>query len=226
MRFGGLLLWDMRFQEKYGFYFLYAVLTFLYVILLFAFPKTWSEKAAAILIFSDPAAMGLFFMGAIVLLEKSQHTPCAFAVSPVHVVEYVLAKITSLSIISLAVATVLALSARMVNLHFVLLGTVLSSIIFTLFGIMVATKITSLNQFILWTVPIEIIGFVPAILHLFGVTPVWLQYYPVNICMDMIAGHAPTAIGLLIVAVLIVILFCVSKCCVLRMWRSAGGVKL
>ena len=226
MKFGGLLLWDMRFQAKYGFYFLYAVLTILYVILLFTFPETWSEKAAAILIFSDPAAMGLFFMGAIVLLEKSQHTPCAFAVSPVSAAEYVVAKVVSLSIISLAVAAILALSARMANLHFVLLGTVISSIIFTLLGIMVATKITSLNQFILWTVPIEIIGFIPAILHLFGITPSWLSYYPVTICMDMVMGYTPSAIGILIVVALIVILFGVAKRCVLEMWRSAGGMKL
>ena len=226
MRFGNLILWDMRFQAKYGFYFLYAVLTILYVILLFAFPEAWSEKAAALLIFSDPAAMGLFFMGAIVLLEKSQHMPCAFAVSPVCATEYVLAKVVSLSIISLVVAAVLALSARMDNLPFVFLGTVLSSIIFTLLGIMVATRITSLNQFILWTVPIEIIGFVPAILHLFGVTPSWLVYYPVNICMDMVAGHAPTITGIVMIVALIAILFLASKRLVLKMWRSAGGVKL
>lgn len=76
MRFKKLFLWDLRFQAKYGFYFLYTVLTVIYVTVLFALPESWQEKAAAILIFSDPAAMGLFFMGAIVLLEKSQNTPC------------------------------------------------------------------------------------------------------------------------------------------------------
>lgn len=70
MRFKKLFLWDLRFQAKYGFYFLYTVLTVIYVTVLFALPESWQEKAAAILIFSDPAAMGLFFMGAIVLLER------------------------------------------------------------------------------------------------------------------------------------------------------------
>ncbi|HCT90783.1 MAG TPA: ABC transporter permease, partial [Lachnospiraceae bacterium] len=46
--------------------------------------------------FSDPAAMGLFFMGAVVLLEKGQHTPCAVAVSPVRAMEYIAAKVASL----------------------------------------------------------------------------------------------------------------------------------
>lgn len=226
MRFGNLLVWDVHFQSKYGFHFLYAILTVIYVIVLFAVPVSWKEKAAAILIFSDPASMGLFFMGAIVLLEKNQHTPWALAVSPVHPLEYIVSKISSLSVISLAVAAVLALAARVNHLHIVLLGTVMSSVIFTLLGIIIATKIISLNQFILWTVPIEIICFVPAILHLFKITPAWFRYYPINVCMDMVTGYAPPATGILIIIVLIAVLLELSKYCVLNMWGSVGGTKL
>ncbi len=226
MRLRSLFLLDMRFQAKYGFYFLYAILTAIYTIILFALPESWREKAAAILIFSDPASMGLFFMGAIVLLEKSQHTPCAFAVSPVRPMEYVIAKISSLSAISLVVSAILALAASVDRLHIVLFGTIISSVIFTLLAIIAATKIISLNQFILWTVPIEVVCFVPAILHLFKITPAWLRYYPINVCMEMVSGHAPSAIGIFIVIALIVILFIFSKNCVLKMWSSMGGVKL
>lgn len=226
MRLGKLLLWDIRFQIKYGFYFLYAVLTAIYVAVLFAVPAGWSETAAAILIFSDPASMGLFFMGAIVLLEKSQHTPCALAVSPVGPVEYVLAQAGSLSAISLVVAAILAWAARVDCLPVVLLGTMLSSAVFTLSGIIAATKIASLNQFLLWTVPIELVCFVPALLHLFRVTPAWLRYYPLNVCMEMVSGRMPPATGIFIVMVLLAILLVLSRRCVLRMWSSTGGVKL
>lgn len=116
MRLKKLFLLDMRFQARYGFYFLYAVLTVIYIIILFALPESWEEKAAAILIFSDPASMGLFFMGAIVLLEKNQHTTCALAVSPVHAAEYVIAKVSSLSAISLVVAAILALSLSLIHI--------------------------------------------------------------------------------------------------------------
>lgn len=70
MRLKSLFLLDMRFQAKHGFYFLYVVLTVIYAVALLAVPESWKEKTAIILIFSDPASMGLFFMGAIVLLEK------------------------------------------------------------------------------------------------------------------------------------------------------------
>ena len=166
MRLGHLISWDIKLQAKYGFYLLYGILTVLYIVILFMLPEIIREKVASLLIFSDPAAMGLFFMGAIILLEKSQSIPCAFVVSPIDETEYIISKVASLCVIALIVATILEISVETSNLPYMLLGTMLSSIIFTLLGIIIATKITSLNQFILWTVPIEIIGFAPAVLHL------------------------------------------------------------
>ena len=49
MRLKKLFLLDMRFQAKYGFYFLYAVLTVIYIAVLFALPENWRENAAVIL---------------------------------------------------------------------------------------------------------------------------------------------------------------------------------
>lgn len=225
MRMGRLILWDMKFQMKYGFYFLYAVLTVVYLILLSALPESWRGRTAAILIFSDPAAMGLFFMGAIVLLEKSQRVPCALAVSPIRAGEYVAAKLVSLSVVSLLVAAVIAIAAGTEHIILVLLGTALAGASFTLLGIIIASKIGSLNQFILATLPVEILGFVPVLLHLFGVAP-WLKYYPFSCCMDLIAGKQPSAAGIVMMVILLILLWIFSLRCVLKMWRSLGGVKL
>lgn len=226
MRLWRFILWDMKLQAKYGFYLLYGILTALYFVVLFAMPQIWREKAAAILIFSDPAAMGLFFMGAIVLLEKSQRVPCALAVSPVKAMEYIVSKVISLCVVALIVAAILAIAAKPERLPYILLGTALSSVIFTLLGIILATKITSLNQFILWTVPVEMFCSVPAILHLFGILPAVLRFYPFNACMDLIAGGETTADGLLAAALLIAGLLFAAHKCVLKMWESAGGIKL
>lgn len=226
MRFRHLLLWDMRFQARYGFYLLYGFLTALYLLLLVSLPQSWKENAAAILIFSDPAAMGLFFMGAIVLLEKSQRVTSFFAVSPLSALEYVCAKVLSLNAIGLLVAAVLAAAAGCPSLPSMLVGTFLSSVFFTLTGILIATKITSLNQFLLATVPVEILAFVPAILHLFGIAPAFLRFFPPNVCMDLIAGRGFSVIGLVFTAALILLLFVAACRCVMKMWISAGGVKL
>lgn len=225
-RFVSLFLWDMRFQARYGFYLLYAFLTLLYSAVLLALPEGWKEKAASFLIFSDPAAMGLFFMGAIVLLEKSQKVTAFFAVTPMRALEYVGSKVLSLNVIAAFVAAVLALVSGSRSVISVLLGTILSGTIFTLCGILVATGISSLNQFILATVPVEIIGFVPAMLHVFGVTPKAAGLYPPIACMGLVACIGADPMGILLTIVLIVVLTFAACQRVLKMWQEQGGVKI
>lgn len=226
MRLRELFLWDMRFQARYGFYLLYGFLTVLYAAVLVSLPQSWRENVTALLIFSDPAAMGLFFMGAIVLLEKSQRVTDFFAVSPLKAREYVLSKVLSLSAIGLLAAAVLGAAAGCSRLPVALLGTFLSSALFTLLGLIIASGINSLNQFLLATVPVEILAFLPAALHLFGVTPAFLRLYPANVCMDLIAGRACSAVGLILTLALIGLLYVTACKCVLRMWTGAGGVRL
>lgn len=226
MRGYKLLLWDIRLQIKYGFYFLYAFLTALYVFIILSLPENWKNNVTTLFIFSDPAAMGLFFMGAIVLLEKSQKLPYSFAISPITATEYVCSKILSLGFISLIVALFLAILSNHHNIFIVLLGTALGSFIFTLIGIIVSTKIKSLNQFILWTVPIEILCFIPPILHLFEISPKWLKYYPPNACMEMVSGKSTNFISFLVVLILIIFLFIIAIKSVKKMWNTAGGSKI
>ena len=146
--------------------------------------------------------------------------------APLHAMEYVISKTASLCLISLIVAAILALAAGLPHLPQVLLGTALSGILFTLLGMILATKITSLNQFILFTVPVEIACFVPAVLHLFQLLPTELRNYSANVCMDMIAGRSFTAAGILLLGAVIILLFYLAEKCVSKMWESAGGVKL
>ena len=223
MRFRHLLLWDMRFQARYGFYFLYGFLLALYTVLLVCLPASGREKAAALLIFSDPAAMGLFFMGAIVLLEKSQRVTSFLAVSPVHAWEYVCSKVLSLSLIALLVAGPLGLAAGCPSFWRMLGGTWIASILFTLLGISIAVRAESLNQFLLFTVPVEILLFVPAIAHLFQYTPGIFGVYPANVCMDMVVGRDFSGAGLALTLLLIAGLFFLARQSVAKMWVGYGG---
>lgn len=227
MRLKNLIKWDIYFQIKYGFYFIYAVLTVLYIFLLYALPLSWRKNAMTIMIFSDPAAMGLFFMGAIVLLEKSQKVINSLAVSPVKIWEYILSKVISLAIVSVMVAFVLARVAKTEDMFLILLGTALTSVIFTLLGLIAATKIKSLNQFVLVTVPIELVCFVPAVLYLYGYSSKFLRWYPINLCLSLIANKTENMIlSLLLIVVTSSILFVVAYYSTSKMFKSVGGVKL
>ena len=226
MRLAKLIKADIKFQWKYGFYFLYAVLSVLYIIVMLSLPASIRENLSTILIFSDPAAMGLFFMGAIILLEKSQHVLCALSVSPVCYSEYMASKIAALGLISSIVALVIAIAAGKDNLLMVLVGTLCSNMIFSLLGIIVASKIASLNQFILWTVPFEILGFMPAIIYIFRTDIKWLSYYLSNICVDMIAGHMISMPKLVILAFVMAGLWRLAYRSTVKMLRSLGGARL
>jgi len=226
MRMIKLILGDIRFQFKYGFYFIYAVFCALYVFLLFIFPEAWREKAASIMIYSDPAAMGLFFMGAIVLLEKSQRVLNALAVSPVKVCEYIVAKIVSLAYISVLVSLMLALAAGLETIPIVLITTALTSIIFTLLGLLVATKANSLDQYLIATVPLEIVCMIPPIIYLFAPTTI-MRWYPLNGSIALISSSGQTPLyDIAMLLIVIVLLFMVTHRETAKMWRSLGGVKL
>ena len=171
MRLGRLICGDIHFQWKYGFYFIYFILTVLYVCGIAALPEHWKTDIASIMIYSDPAAMGLFFMGAIVLLEKSQKVLNAMVVSPVKISEYILSKTVALIAISTVIALILGLVSGSNHLLGIAVGTALTSAIFTMLGIIAATKISNLNQFLIVIMPIEIVCFVPPIAGLFVTLP-------------------------------------------------------
>lgn len=189
MRFLRLFLGDTRFQVRYGFYLLYALLTLVYLLLLSLVPVESKAVVAAILIFSDPAAMGLFFMGAIVLLEKSQHVQASLAVSPVKLWEYILSKGISLSVIGCIVSLVLACMAGMSDLFLLFVGVFSSSMLFSFCGLFTAMRTDTLNGFMLASVPFEILIFIPAMLNLFGVVrSPWTLLHPGVAAIALIGG--------------------------------------
>lgn len=227
MRLKNLIIGDTKFQFKYGFYFIYVILTALYISLIFALPFEWREKSATIMIFSDPAAMGLFFMGAIVLLEKSERVLNSIAVSPVKEREYILSKVISLGIISTVVGIIIALSAHTNNLLAVILGTFLGSVFFTLLGLIVAANISSLNQFIVATVPIELICFLPPIWYLFGYDKIFMLIHPSCIIIRLISGNSEHMLILIIaLCIWIGFLYILTHKYIKIMFQNVGGIKL
>lgn len=227
MRTKTLLMGDIGFQLKYGFYFLYLIFTILYISLLYALPAAWREQAAVLLIFTDPAAMGLYFMGAIVLFEKGERVLDSIAISPVRPMEYVVAKLVSIALISTAVGLLIGFGGGVVvNPLFFVLGVFLGSCLFSAVGLMIAANIATLNQFIVATIPAEIIINVPAIAWLFGWKPGWLILHPgvciIELCQNG-AYALPAALTLTFWTLLSALL---ARRVVAKSLRSLGGVKL
>lgn len=224
MRLKNLILGDIKFQFKYGFYFLYIILSIIYICIINVFPTFMREKIAIIMIYSDPAAMGLFFMGAIVLLEKSQRVLNSLAVSPVKVSEYILSKVISIGIISSIVAMFIAITVNLDNIVMVIIGTFLSSVMFSLIGLMIASKVSSLNKFIVLSIPIEIICFIPPILNVFIDTKSYMDFYPFNVGISLISGDKNFIV--INILMLMIITYFITYYFVCSSWKKVGGVRL
>lgn len=227
MRLKALIGGDIRFQFKYGIYLIYLFFSIFYIGLLFAFPVEWRGKAAIIMIFTDPAAMGLFFMGAIVLFEKSERVLNSIAVSPVKAWEYVLSKLVSIGIVSTVVGLIIGISAGIVTNPFLfIIGVFLCSCLFSAVALTIARKISTLNQFIIATVPAEILIIIPAILWLFWYKESWMLIHP-GVCMMTLCIGGSNVLTAFLFLLVWTVLFTVIACrTVNKMLKSVGGVKL
>ena len=227
MRAKALVFSDIRFQLRYGFYTIYAVFTMLYVGLLYILPDAWRSDAAIIMIFTDPAAMGLFFMGAIVLFEKNERVLDSIAVSPVGAREYVLSKLVSIGLISTLVAAVIGLSAGALRAPLPFLVSVfLCSCLFSAMALIAACKIKTLNQFLLATIPLEVLTVVPAILWMFWFkSDVWLLHPGVSMLM-LCTGRGIEPLALLSLLLWTAGLYLLAVRSVKKMLLSVGGIKL
>ena len=227
MRQKTLILWEMRLQRKYGFYAVYALLSVFYILVLYVLPAAWRPMAGAVMIVSDPQRWACFFMGAIVLLEKSQRVLPALAVSPVRCREYLVAKLVSLGGISLLVALVLAIAAGVRPLWPVLVGTALLSAVFTLAGVLVATKMPTLNSFLLHQCRWSLSVLARCCSTYLAARAVYGAGGRPILGFAMLRGQPGAVLpGLLGLAPLLVILFWRASRSVAKLWGSLGGGSL
>ncbi|KAA3618724.1 MAG: hypothetical protein DWQ05_07110 [Calditrichaeota bacterium] len=149
MRLLDAIRYDMLFQFRHGFYFVYLLITILYIIVILFLPADIQNKATTFLLFSDTATLGFFFIGAIILLEKDQNILESLFVTPLKIYEYFLAKVISLAIISMisAVAILIFTHGLSANWHVFIPGFLLSSGFFTIFGAIFGIIAKSVNDY-------------------------------------------------------------------------------
>ncbi len=230
MRLLKLIKGDLFFLARYGLFLVYAVFIVVYLIMLHYISGETGTFVMKLLVFSDPAAMGLFFMGAVVLLEKSQRVNCSLAVSPVTMNEYIASKAAAFLIAGVAVGLIIAFgSGRSLNLAGIT-GIAGGSLIFSMGGLFVASKTRSLNQFIILSLPVEIFVSAPGFLAAFGKlsSPLWLMH-PGVASMSLLFRELGTVQFLLSVLSLLawtVIAFAVANKAVAKMFSDLGGGNL
>ena len=138
-------------------------------------------------------------------------------------------KVLSIGIISVFVGIILMTQGGCANYLLCVIGLFTGSAFFSLCGIIVGAKIESLNQYILWTIPFEIVGFVPVILYRNGF--LWdnrlMILHPGCSVMQLLEGNRETALlSIISVIVWLIILFWIADLSVRKMFRISGEAKL
>jgi len=228
MRLKSMISNEFRFLLKYGIAAIYSIFTLVYLGLLAAIPQGARSATATVLIFTDPAAMGLFFMGAVILLEKSQRIESSFGVSPIKIEEYILSKCIPMMLLGIVVALVIAVSVGGFTILGVVMGVGISSFVFSLCGLIVASNIKTLNGFMIAVVPFEIFLCVPAILYLFGIMKGMLCFlHPGIVAISLIKGDdSMLIIKIVSLSIWIVIAFFCCQKAVKKSFSTMGGAKI
>jgi fluoroquinolone transport system permease protein len=187
-RLTSALLGDIRYQWRYGFYFIYAFMSVLYIVILRLLPESWRETALVVTLLSDPALLGFFFIGGILQLERGEGLLDALFLSPLRPHEYALSKALSLGLVAAAAGFLVALGSGLPGVRFALLIPVMliGSMCFTFISISVSVNLRSTNAFLgvdgLW----EALLLAPPLLLIFGANFALLEAFPGSIALRLV----------------------------------------
>jgi fluoroquinolone transport system permease protein len=174
-----LLLHDARLQYRYGIYAAYGFVVAFYVAVLVWAAPLLPPWVPAVLIFTDPAALGFFFLGALLMLERSEGVRMALAVAPVAPAEYLGGKLITLSAVSLAAAAVLlAVLHRQADGALLLLAVALTAVQYIGIGVPIALRFRTVSGYLIGSAGFLLPVIAPGFLALLHDMPLWLAAIP------------------------------------------------
>ena len=127
----------------------------------------------SVLLFFDPALIGIMFVGALVLFEKTENVLQALVITPMNTDDYLLSKIislTTLSILSAAIFMTLMVlfNNTSFNIMYLTLGIILTSVMLILLGFILVSQVNNINGYLLGMGMGFIVLTFPPLLLLFG----------------------------------------------------------
>jgi len=191
------LRWDFIRQIRYNIVGIMLVVTALYIGLLYFLPFENKNPLLVFLIFNDPTALGMIFIGSLILFEKGDGTLQALVVTPLKPQEYIFSKAISLSVIATGASLLMALFTNgwSTNIALLVIGVFLTSTLFIFLGIVIVAGCTSFNQYMVRMV----VYFIPLalpLLNFLGVTDTyWWYLFPTQgtlLLLEAALGDIPS----------------------------------
>ncbi|NNF00555.1 MAG: hypothetical protein HKN25_16170 [Pyrinomonadaceae bacterium] len=166
-------------------------ITFFYILVIYLLKDVGNiEKFITLLIFNEPTMVGFIFIGLAIILEKDQGVFSALFVAPINHHIYLVAKIVTLSAVSLICALGMVLMAKGTDfnvLHFTV-GAFSACVLFSIVGIYIVSQTQDILHYMLRSIPIIILIGLP-FLNYFEFTDLRiLKLFPVQGSLYLIAN--------------------------------------
>lgn len=148
-RFLAVLGADLKLMSRNGFVAAAVIVVATWSTALHFLPVAASDTWIPVALWLDMAIVGFFFMAAAVLYEKSQRTMTALVITPLRFREYLGAKVTLLTLLSLIGCVLVTLSSRGLDFDpfWLLLGVALTAIVTLLFSFATVIPFSSMSSY-------------------------------------------------------------------------------
>jgi fluoroquinolone transport system permease protein len=174
--------WDLLRQQRHHIITASAVVTLLSLIVMAQLPASHRQAMLITLIFNEPAGMGLMFIGALYLFERSENTLQALHVIPLRSSEYLLSKALTLSLLAIVASLVMAALGHGWQFHYgyFIGGIGGSATLFAFLGFGIVVGCRSFYEYVLKGA-LVLIPMVLPFLNLFDITDTgWWYILPVQ----------------------------------------------
>jgi len=203
-------IWDCRLQLRNGFYYAAIAVAGMLTGVLAWVPQGQTVWILPVALLGNLVTNGFYFMAAIVLLEKAEHSLEAQFVTPLRAWEYLVARVASLCFLSLAesVAIVAIAYKGSVDWSVLALGVVLMTSVLACCGFLLVARYESINEFLFPSFVVSVLLSLP-LLNLLDLWPSTIWYlHPLHASLELIrAGFEPLPLVQLGSAVVIAIVW-------------------
>jgi fluoroquinolone transport system permease protein len=170
------MLCDVQLQFRNGFYYATAFVVAFWVAAFSQFKLDLGQVLPGLLL-GNLTVSTFYFIGGLVLLEKSEGTLEAQVVTPLHSWEYIASKVVTLAVLSLVENVIIAvvIAGWRFNLVALAAGIALAAALFSLAGLVVIVRYDSVNEYLMPSVFYVVVLMLP-LLDYFHVWPSNLFY--------------------------------------------------
>lgn len=189
-RLTSTMKWDVRLQWRNGFYYAAIVIVVVFLLIFSQISVDYLSWIMPCLLLSNMMIGTFYFIGGLVLLEKDEGSLVARITTPLRPAEYLVAKVATLTMLSLLESTLIVIAAAgfQVNWLFLLVGVTGTAVFFCLAGFITVVRYNSINVYLLPSILYVMIVSLPLGFYLADWQH-WLLYlHPVQAMLTLVTG--------------------------------------